>query len=129
MVRRVTVDASVLSNVAKGDPTTRAHFEVFRRHDVQVIVPAPALVECMTGRRLRDARLNVVIGGCRVEDVTEPIARRAAMLRLKSGQPNATLDAMIVATSELVGGGALLTSRGDVCSALAALTSVRVEAP
>lgn len=127
MVRRVTIDAGILRSVADGD-LGRAHLEVFRRHDVEVVVPAPALVECTTGKRLRDARMNVVIGGCRVAVTTEQIARRAAALHQRSGLTDAVIDAMVVATSELVGGSALLTYRPEVCSTLAAPTAVRVEA-
>lgn len=129
MVRRVTIDSGVLCKVAEGDPAFRAHLEVFRRHDVEVIIPAPVLAECTTGKRLRDARLNMIIHGCRVEETTERIARRAAVLRQKVGAVDCTIDALVVATSELVGGGALLASRAEACLELATLTSVRVEAP
>jgi predicted nucleic acid-binding protein len=125
MVRRVTIDSTVLRSVVDGD-LGRVHLEVFRRHDVEVVVPAPALVECTTGKRLRDARMNVVIGGCRVEDTTEQIARRAAALHQRAGLSDAVIDALVVATSELAGGGALLTQRPEVCSPLAAPTSVRI---
>lgn len=127
MVRRVTIDASTIVALAEGDPRVRAHLEVFRRHDVEVVVPAAAIVQTLEGRRLHDARVNVVISGCRVAELTEPIARRAAVLRQKAGEPDATVDAMVVATSELVGGGALLTSRAGACTPLAVLASVQLE--
>lgn len=127
MVRRVTVDAGALAAVARGCPQARAHFEVFRRHDVEVVIPAPAIAQSMTGKRLRDARLNLAIRGCRVVDTTEPIARRAAVLQDRAELPDATVHAMVVATSELVGGSALLTDGCDECCTLAALTSVRVQ--
>ena len=127
MVRRVTVDAGVLAAVADGCPQARAHLEAFRRHSVEVVIPAPAIAQSVTGRRLRDARLNVTIQGCKVVDTTEPIARRAAVLQERADLPDATLHAMVVATSELVGGGALLTDGCDECGTLASLTAVRVE--
>lgn len=127
MVRRVTVDAGVLHSVVDGE-FGRVHLEVFRRHDVEVIVPAPTLVECASGKRRRDARMNVIIRGCRVEVTTEQIARRAAVLRQRAGCEDAVIDALVVATSELAGGGALLTHHPDVCSLLAAPTNVRIEA-
>lgn len=128
MVRRVTIDAGALAAVANGCPQARAHFEVFRRHDVEVVIPAPAIAQSVTGKRLRDARLNLAIQGCRVVDTTEPIARRAAVLQERADLPDAAVHAMVVATSELVGGGALLTDGCDECVTLASLTSVRVEA-
>jgi hypothetical protein len=127
VVRRVTVDAGTLAAVANGCPQTRAHFEVFRRHNVEVVIPAPALAQSVTGKRLRDARLNLAIEGCRVVATTEPIARRAAVLQKRAELPDAAVQAMVVATSELVGGGALLTDGCELCSTLASLTSVRVE--
>jgi hypothetical protein len=123
----VTIDASAVSALAEGDHRVRAHLEMFRRHDVEVVVPAAAIVQALVGKRLHDARVNVVIGGCRVADMTDPIARRAAVLRQKAGQSDATVDAMVVATSELVGGGALLTCRAEAYGKLAALASVQVE--
>ena len=128
MVRRVTVDAGALSAVANGCPQARAHFEAFRRHNVEVVIPASAIAQSVTGKRLRDARLNLAIQGCQVVDTTEPIARRAAVLQERADRPEATLHAMVVATSELVGGGALLTDGCHECDALASLTSVRVQA-
>ena len=127
MVRRVTVDAGALAAVANGCPHARAHFEAFRRHNVEVVIPAPAIAQSVTGKRLRDARLDLAIRGCKVVDTTEPIARRAAVLQGRADLPDATLHAMVVATSELVGGGALLTDGCGECGALASLTSVRVE--
>jgi hypothetical protein len=124
----VTIDAGALAAVANGCPQARAHFEVFRRHDVEVVIPAPAIAQSVTGKRLRDARLNLAIQGCRVVDTTEPIARRAAVLQERADLPDAAVHAMVVATSELVGGGALLTDGCDECVTLASLTSVRVEA-
>jgi len=128
VVRRVTVDAGVLTAVAKGCPMARAHFEVFRRHNVEVVIPAPAIAQSMTGRTLRDARVNLAIRGCKVVDTTEPIARRAAVLQDRADLPNATVQAMVVATSELVGGRALLTDgESDEINTLASQSSVRVE--
>lgn len=128
MVRRVTIDASAIRALAEGDHRVRAHLEMFRRHDIEVVIPTPAIVQTLAGKRLHDARVNVVIGGCRVADMTDPIARRAAVLRQKSGSdPDVTVDAMVVATSELVGGGALLTCRTDAYATLATHASVQVE--
>jgi hypothetical protein len=121
------VDAGVLTAVAQGCPQARAHLEVFRRHNVEVVIPAPAIAQSTTGRRLRDARVNLAIRGCKVVALTEPIARRAAVLQDRADLPDATVPAMVVATSELVGGAALLTSGSDEINTLASQTSVRVE--
>jgi predicted nucleic acid-binding protein len=129
VVRRLTLDSGVLSALAEGDRRGRANLEAARRHDVEVVVPAVVLAESTTGQGPRDARVNLVIGGCRVAPTTEHIARRAAALRHRARRPDLTVDAMVVATAELVGGAALLTSDPGDCQLLAAGTGVRVEEP
>jgi predicted nucleic acid-binding protein len=125
----VTLDSGVLSAVADGDARARAHLEAFRRHDVEVILPAVVIAESTTGAGPRDARVNTVIGGCRIAPTTEAIARRAADLRYRARRPDATIDAIVVATAELVGGRALLTRDADDWGALAQPTAVRVQRP
>lgn len=128
MVRRVTLDAGLVAAIAGGEPRARAHLEAFRRNDVEVVVPAPVVVQSTTGSPGRDARVDMVIAGCRVMPTTEDIARRAAALRYESRRPDATVQAIVLATSELVGGRMLLTGDPEGCAALARVTSVRVEA-
>jgi len=129
VVRRVTLDSGVVSALAEGDARVRAHLEAFRRRDVEVIVPSVVIAECTTGRGPRDASVNLVLRGFRCASATEPVARRAAALRHQAGRPHATIDAIIVATAELVGGRALLTRDPADCGALAGGTGVRVEVP
>jgi hypothetical protein len=129
VVRRVTLDAQLVAAIAEGEPRARAHLEAFRRNDVEVVVPAPVIVQSTTGMPGRDARVDTVIAGCRVMDTTEDIARRAAALRYEARRPDATVAAIVVATSELVGGRMLLAGDPAGCVALAGPTSVRVEAP
>lgn len=128
MVRRVTLDAGVVTAIAAGEPGARAQLEAFRRHEVEVVVPAPVIVECTTGTARVDARVDVVIEGCRVMDTTEAIARRAAALRHIARVPDATVAAITVATAELAGGRMLLTRDPEGSTALTLLTGVRVEA-
>ncbi|MGH8897767.1 MAG: PIN domain-containing protein [Egibacteraceae bacterium] len=129
MVRRVTLGAGALSAAAEGDQRVRANLEALRRHNTEVVLPAVAIAESTTGEGTRDARVNLVIRGCQVASTTELIARRAGALRYRARRPDATVDAIVVATAELVGGGALLTFDREDCTALAENTSVRVEGP
>ena len=129
MVRRVTLDSGVVSALAEGDARARANLEAFRRRDVEVIVPAVVIAESTTGVGPRDARVNTVLSGCRIAPATEAIARRAAQLRFTARRPDATIDAIVVATADLVGGRALLTRDLDDCGALARSTDVRVQSP
>jgi hypothetical protein len=125
----VTLDAGFVLAIADGDARARAHLEAFLRHDVEVVVPAPVITQSTTGRNGSDERVNRVIAGCRVMDTTEPIARRAAVLRHQLGRPDVTVDAIVVATSELVGGRMLLTNQPEACAELTSMTTVRVETP
>ena len=129
MVRRVTLDSGALTAAATGDARVRANLQAFRRNGVEVVLPAVVLVESTTGEGPRDARVNLVVKGCRVAPTTEAVARRAAALRFRAGRPDLTVDAVVVATAELDGGSAVLTFDAGDLTALAAGTTVRVELP
>jgi predicted nucleic acid-binding protein len=129
VVRRVTLDAGLVTAVAAGEPRARALLEVFRRHDVEIVVPAPVVTQATTGAPRSDGRVDVVIAGCRVMDTTEGIARRAATLRHSAGLPGATVDAIVVATAELAGGRLLLTNDPNGCAPLVKSSAVRLETP
>jgi predicted nucleic acid-binding protein len=126
---RVTLDSGVVSALATGDRGVLDHLEALRRSDVEAVVPTPVIAESTTGDGPRDAGVNLVVKGCRVEPTTEAIARRAAALRYKARRADATIDALVVATAELVGGGVLLTRDLDDCAKLAEPTKVRVRTP
>jgi predicted nucleic acid-binding protein len=65
------------------------------------LVPAPVLVECLTGHSGKDARTNLLLKSCKILDrVPVPIARRAAGLRTAAGRGSA-VDALVVAFAEL----------------------------
>jgi hypothetical protein len=82
------------------------------------VVPAPVLVECLTGRSGRDANVNRLLGVCTIEEtVTERLARRAATLRARARRGSA-VDALVVASAEP--GGRVLTSDVADLNALAA---------
>jgi predicted nucleic acid-binding protein len=81
------------------------------------VVPAVVLVECLEGHVGRDALTNRFLKTCDiVEEIGEPLARRAAMLRRRAGRGSA-VDALVVAFAEP--GGTVLTSDLDDLEALA----------
>lgn len=81
-------------------------------------VPSPVLVECLEGHAGRDALTNRFLKTCDViEEVGEPVARRAATLRRRAGCGSA-IDALVVAFAEP--GGTVLTSDLQDLEALAA---------
>jgi hypothetical protein len=81
------------------------------------LVPSVVLVECLRGHAARDATENRFLKTCEVvEEVGEPLARRAAQLRRNAGRGSA-VDAIVVAMAEP--GGTVLTSDVHDLQALA----------
>lgn len=82
-----------------------------RTAGVPVVVPSIILAETLHGDQ-RDARANQVLKNLVILPTTEQMARVAAILKLQSGMRGvrATIDALVVATSVFLGGGAILTS-------------------
>jgi hypothetical protein len=81
------------------------------------LVPSIVLVECLQGHAGRDAAENRFLKTCDVvEDVSEPLARRAAFLRRRARRGSA-VDALVVAVAEP--GGTVLTSDPRDLEALA----------
>lgn len=89
-------------------------------------MPTVVLVECLQGHPGRDALANSFLKTCDiVEEVSEPLARRAAQLRTKARRGSA-VDALVVALAEP--GGTVLTSDPEDITALAQYAQgVRVE--
>jgi predicted nucleic acid-binding protein len=72
------------------------------------LVPSPVLIECLEGHAGRDVLTNRLLKTCDVvEEIGEPVARRAAALRRRAGCGSA-IDALVVAFAEP--GGTVLTS-------------------
>jgi predicted nucleic acid-binding protein len=115
------LDSEGLWAVARNDSDdVRAALAASRQAGVPVLVPAAVIAETLFGDE-RDARANQVLKKLKVVPVTESIARRAASLKQIAGKPGvaATIDAIVVATSETAGGGIVLTSDADDIRALA----------
>lgn len=81
-------------------------------------VPSVVLVECLRGHAGRDAITNKFLKTCDiVEEVSEPLARRAAFL-LRRARRGCAIDALVVAMAEP--DGTVLTSDPHDLNALAA---------
>lgn len=80
-------------------------------------VPSVVLVECLQGHAGRDALANALLKACDiVEEISESVARRAALLRRLAHRGSA-VDALVVALAEP--GGTVLTSDPRDITALA----------
>lgn len=81
------------------------------------LVPSIVLVECLHGDPGRDALPNRLLKTCDVvEEIGEPLARRAAQLR-RLARRGSAVDALVVALAEP--GGTVLTSDPGDLGALA----------
>jgi predicted nucleic acid-binding protein len=84
------------------------------------VVPSIVLAETLFGDQ-RDAPVNQVLKKLAIFSVDEDVARVAARLKRLSGMSGvaSTIDAIVVAVSVSLGGGAILTSDPDDIKQLA----------
>jgi predicted nucleic acid-binding protein len=127
----VVLDSEGLWAVVRNDSEdARAVLASSRDAGVPVLVPTTVLAEALFGDN-RDSRANQVLKKLAVVPISEPIARIAAALKRTAGMTGvpATIDATVVATSVVSGGGAVLTADTDDIRRLAsAIESVRIRA-
>lgn len=85
-------------------------------------VPAIVLTETLTGDHRRDFHENRLLRMCQIRDVTEQLARDAALLRTRSGRPNtiSATDALVAALAVSCPNPIVLTSDPDDLGALVA---------
>jgi hypothetical protein len=78
-------------------------------------VPSVVLTEALTGDHRRDYHENRLIAMCQVRDVTEPLARSAALLRWRTGRADsiAATDAIVAALAVSSTGPVVLTGDPD----------------
>lgn len=123
----LVLDFGGVSRLAEHTRQAVALIQALCEHDLSPpLVPSPVLVECLEGHPGRDALTNRFLKTCDVvEEIGEPLARRAALLRRRAGRCSA-VDAIVVAIAEP--GGTILTSDLEALEALAAHASrVKVE--
>ena len=94
---------------------------------VPVLVPAAVLAETLYGD-VRDARVDQVLKKLQIVDLSDPIARLAAQLKLRASMVGvaATIDAVVVAVSAIAGGGVIVTSNVEDIRRLADTSGVRI---
>ena len=123
----LVLDSGGVSRLAVRSRQAAALILALRERDLwPPLVPSVVLVECLQGHAGRDAHANAFLKTCDiVEDVPEPLARRAALLRRKARRGSA-VDALVVAFAEP--DGTVLTGDPDDLAALAQFADrVRVE--
>jgi len=105
----LVLDSGAVSRLAERSRYAVALIQSLRDEGVwPPVVPSVVLVECLQGHAGRDAIANRFLKTCDiVEEVTEPLARRAAFLRRRAKRGSA-VDALVVAIAEP--DGTVLTS-------------------
>lgn len=123
----LVLDSGGVTRLAERSRQAAALILALRAQDLwPPYVPTVVLVECLQGHPGRDALANSFLKTCDiVEEVSEPLARRAAQLRTKARRGSA-VDALVVALAEP--GGTVLTSDPEDITALAQYAQgVRIE--
>lgn len=94
-----------------------------RRGEWPPVVPAVVLSEALTGDHRRDFHQNCLLSLCRVEPVSEQLAREAAVLRTAASaggrRAPSAVDAIVVAQADRLGGSTVLTNDIPDLTALA----------
>jgi predicted nucleic acid-binding protein len=105
----LVLDSGGVSRLSEHSRQAAALILALRDHGLwPPLVPSVVLVECLEGHAGRDAVANRFLKTCDViEEVSEPLARRAATLRRRAGRGSA-VDALVIAYAEH--GGTVLTS-------------------
>lgn len=123
----LVLDSGGVSRLAERSRQAVALILALREQDLwPPVVPSVVLVECLHGHAGRDALANRFLKTCDVvEEIPEPLARRAALLRKQSRRGSA-VDALVVAFAE-PDGTALTADLEDLEALAAHANRVRVE--
>lgn len=115
----LVLDSGAVSRLAERSRYAAALIQALRSEGLwPPIVPSVVLVECLQGHVGRDVLTNKFLKTCDLaEEVREPLARRAALLRRRAKRGSA-VDALVVAAAEP--GGTVLTTDPDDLKALVA---------
>jgi hypothetical protein len=123
----VVLDSGAITKLAERSRQAAALILALREEGLwPPVVPSVVLVECLQGQCGRDAVTNRFLRTCDVvEEIAEPLARRAALLRRKARRGSA-VDALVVAFAEPEG-PALTTDAGDLGALAAHANGVVIE--
>jgi predicted nucleic acid-binding protein len=117
---RIVIDSGALSTLAEKSPQTRSVFYNLLTKGTEVVVPAVVIAEATTGDHRRDAHVNRALKRTVIADLDAGIARSAAALRHAHRRKGAgTIDAIVVATADLVPGTDVITTDSDDLAPLA----------
>jgi hypothetical protein len=110
----LVLDSGGVSRLSRQSQEVAALMTVFRRDGIwPPVIPSIVLVESLSGRQRTDALTNRFLKTCNiVDDLSQPLVRRAAALRA-SARRGSAVDAVVVAMAE-PGGTVLSGDLGDL---------------
>jgi len=125
----LVLDSEGLWAVADNHGDAKAAIELASEMGSLVFVPSVVLAETLRGDA-GDAPANRVLNKLQTVNIDVTLARRAAQLKRAADMVGvaATVDALVVAVSEHLGGGVVLTSDPRDINALGDHAGVRVRA-
>jgi hypothetical protein len=123
----LVLDSGGVTRLSERSRRAAALIMAFREQDLwPPIVPSVVLVECLQGHPGRDALANGFLKTCDiVEEISAPLARRAALLRRRARRGSA-VDALVVALAE-PGGTVITSDLGDLSALAQHAHGVKVE--
>ncbi len=108
---RIVLDSGALSALAEESRAFRAALEEALRTRAEVCVPTAVIAEATTGDHRRDANVNRALKATSLVPLDGRLARSAAVLRYAHTRAGAaTIDAIVVATADLIPGTGIVTS-------------------
>jgi hypothetical protein len=112
----LVLDSGGVTRLAERSQQTAAALLALREEDLwPPVVPSIVLVECLQGHPGRDALANRFLKTCDIlEEIGEPLARRAALLR-RLARRGSAVDAILIALAE-PGGTVLTSDLGDLAA-------------
>ncbi len=110
-VTRIVLDSGALSALAEENRQSRLALNGILLRGAEVVVPTAVIAEATTGDPRRDANVNRALKRTRSMNLDVRIARSAALLRHVHKRRGAgTIDAIVVATADLVPGSHVMTT-------------------
>jgi predicted nucleic acid-binding protein len=110
-VKRIVLDSGALSALAEENRQSRVALNGILLKGAEVIVPTAIIAEATTGDPRRDANVNRALKKTRSIDLDVRTARFAAVLRHAYKRRGAgTIDAIVVATADLIPGSHVVTT-------------------
>lgn len=126
----LVIDSGGLTQLAARNAEARAALDLTSRAGAPALLPTIVLAESTRGDAT-DAQVNQIAKGLTLVPVDEEIARLAARLKSRAGLAGVqhTIDAIVVATTAVAGGGAILTTDpGDIQALASVIHHVRIRA-